>query len=67
MFIPFLEELLIVLNQLLKDSLGSGINTKLTGNMAKWNDKIRNYSQNFEVLNQSHTLLLESLYYEMKG
>ena len=67
MFIPFLEELLIVLNQLLKDSLKSGLNTHLTGNLAKWNDKIRDYSQNFDVLNQSHTLLLESLYYEMKG
>jgi len=67
MFIPFLEELTISLNDLLKDSLKSGINTRITGNLAKWNKKIRDYSMNFEVLNQSHTLLLESLYYEMKG
>ncbi len=67
MFIPFLEELLIVLNQFLKDAQSDGLNTRITGNLTKWNVKIRDYSQRFEVLNQSHTLLLESLYYEMKG
>lgn len=67
MFIPFLEELLIVLNKLLKDSLLSGMDTRITGDLTKWNNKIRNYSQRFEVLNQSHSLLLESLYYDMKG
>jgi hypothetical protein len=67
MFIPFLEELTILLNNLLKESLLSGINTKMTGNLSKWNKKIRDYSIKFEVLNQSHTLLLESLFYEMKG
>ncbi|MBI9098479.1 MAG: hypothetical protein JEY91_08365 [Spirochaetaceae bacterium] len=67
MFMPFLEELSIQLNLLLKESLQKGINTQITGNLSKWNNKIRNYSMNFEVLNQSHNLLLESLYYEMKG
>lgn len=67
MFIPFLEELTILLNKLLKDSLSSGINTQISGNLARWNNKIRDYSSRFEVLNQSHTLLLESLYYDMKG
>jgi DNA polymerase-3 subunit gamma/tau len=67
MFIPFLEELTILLNKLLKESLSDGINTVVTGNLSKWNKKIRDYSQKFEILNQNHTLLLESLYYDMKG
>lgn len=67
MFIPFLEELTIEINDLLKRSLADGINTELVGNISKWNNKIRDYSLRFEVLNQNHTLLLESLFYEMKG
>ena len=67
MFIPFLEEMTILLNRLLKESLVSGLNTQVTGNLSKWNNKIRDYSMRFEVLNQNHTLLLESLFYEMKG
>lgn len=67
MFIPFLQELTIQLNSLLKQSLAEGLNTQVTGNLSKWNNKIRDYSISFDVLNQSHTLLLESLYYEMKG
>ena len=67
MFIPFLEELTIVLNKLLKQSLSDGFNTSVSGKIDKWNKKIRDYSLSFEVLNQNHMLLLESLFYEMKG
>lgn len=67
MFIPFLEELTLALSEQLKQSVGQGMNTAMTGRMARWNEKIREYSLNFEVLNQSHELLLESLFYEMKG
>ena len=67
MFLPFLEELTIQLNDTLKSSLKNGINTSASGKMDRWNNKIRDFSKKFEVMNQSHTLLLESLYYEMKG
>lgn len=67
LFIPFMEELTIVMNSLLRNSLSSSLNTAMTGRLARWSEKIREYSLNFDILNQGHELLLESLYYEMKG
>ncbi|MBB6479178.1 hypothetical protein [Spirochaeta isovalerica] len=66
MFIPFLEELTLALNRFMKDAQGNGVNTAVLTRIARWNSKIREYAGNFEILNQSHELLLESLYYEMK-
>ncbi|MBN2657059.1 MAG: hypothetical protein JXR86_08365 [Spirochaetales bacterium] len=66
MFIPFLEELTLALNRYLKDALGRGLNSAVTTGVSRWSVIIREYAANFEVLNQSHELLLESLYYEMK-
>jgi len=66
LFIPFLEELTLALNRAMKKALADGMNGAVTVHMSRWNEKIREYASNFEVLNQSHELLLESLYYEMK-
>ncbi len=67
MFFPFLEELTIQLNRKLKESLIDGTNTSIFCKINKWNNIIRDFSLKFEVMNQNHTLLLESLFYEMKG
>lgn len=66
MFIPFLEELTLSLSRFMKESLARGVNGDILSKMTRWSERIRDHAVNFEILNQNHELLMESLFYEMK-